>query len=187
MSAFDNTLDGRNPEIGKEAHEADLFNLEQKGSKTPCSSGCCAEEDGYKRLILAELERRRLKVGWLESKTRMSRTNLNRIIRGNYRLTDELRHKCFEALELDPHQAYITVAMMGDVKAYHHPTTHFIAQNLRAVQQDVCDARKGKITDFFKPAIINQAAKRGVDSILAHQERIEEQHREFIRNSASLT
>ena len=42
MSAFDNSLDGRNAEIGKEAHEADLFNLEQKGSKTPCSSGCCA-------------------------------------------------------------------------------------------------------------------------------------------------
>ncbi|WP_424537674.1 hypothetical protein [Sphingorhabdus sp.] len=187
MSAINNSLDGGTTAKLAAHSDGDLFNLSQRQAKTPCSHGCCAEEDGYKRLILKELDRRKVKIGWLEPKTKVSRSNLNRILRGNYRLNDELRHKCFVALSIDPHQAYITVAMLGDVDAYHSPETHFIAQNLIAVQQDVCDARRGKITGFFKPAIITQAAKNGVDSILNHQKAIEEKEHEFIGSSASFS
>lgn len=172
MSFLDTRPEGRKDTIDMENTAADLFEHDATQSRTPCRVGCCAEEDGYKRLILAELNRRGLNVGWLEPKTKMSRSNLNRTIRGNYRLSDELRHKIFEALQIDPHQAYITVAMLGDIKEYHSPEAHLLAQNLRAVQKDVCNARKGRITDFFKPAIINQAAIIGVNSIFAHQEKI---------------
>lgn len=180
MPAFDNSHEGRHNDSDAGNASTDLFDIETMQNQNRCSSGCCAEEDGYKRLILAELNRQKMNVSDLEPHTRMTRSTLNRTIRGNYRLSDELRHKCFDALGIDRHQAYITVAMLRDVKKYHSPEAHFLAQNLRAVQEDVCNARKGAITDFFRPAIIDQAAKLGVKSILDHQEKIRAEERVFL-------
>lgn len=172
--------EGRSPLGNTNQESLELFIPIAESQLQKCGSRCIAEEDGYKRLILSELHRQQRKVSSLEPATRITRSSLNRILRGASRLTDELRHQCFEELEIDQHQAYVAIAMMGDPKAYNNPATHFIAQILRAVQEDVCYARQGRITEFFKPRLIKQAAKNGVDTFFAHIEQIEEKNRSFI-------
>lgn len=133
---------------------------------------CCWEEHGYRTLINNELKRQERPITFLVQPLGRSRSYVSRVLSGQNKLTQELREKAFVALGIDPIRANISVAWLRDVGLYHAMEVRHISDYFREYLVEVISARQGCIKLAVKPAILREAAKRTIDTIMKHQERV---------------
>ncbi|MEQ1518271.1 MAG: hypothetical protein ABL931_17460 [Usitatibacteraceae bacterium] len=132
----------------------------------------CWEEHGYRTLINHELKRQDRPISFLVIPLGRSRSYVSRVLSGQNKLTQELREKAFVALEIDPIRANISVAWLKDVGLYHAMDVRHISDYFREYLVEVISVRQGCIKLAVKPAILREAARRTVDTIMKHQERV---------------
>lgn len=133
---------------------------------------CCWEEDGYRELINCELKRQERPIAYLVSPWGRSRSYVGRVLSGKNKLTQDLREKAFAALGIDPIRANIAVAWMRDVTLYHAMEIQHTSDYFREYLQEITSVRQGCIQLVVKPAILREAAKRTIDTLVRHQERV---------------
>lgn len=133
---------------------------------------CCWEEDGYRELINSELKRQDRPITFLVGPLGRSRSYVGRVLSGKNKLTQQLRDKAFSALEIDPIRANIAVAWIGDVASYHALETQHMSDYFREYLEEITSVRQGCIQLLMKPAILREAAKRTIDTLVLHQERV---------------
>jgi hypothetical protein len=184
MAALDNDYPSRRREASLGDTSSDETPIISNSSRETCQTGCCAEEASYKKLISAEMKKQKVSFHQLQGTTGKHRSTIARIINGETLLTEEVRIACFLRLSIDQHQAYICVALLRDIDAYHSPEADLLAENLKAMHIDICNMRQGTIRKKYKRAIIKTAAKVTVDAIIQHQDTIDRKEREFIESHA---
>ena len=132
----------------------------------------CWEEHGYRTLINHELKRLERPITFLVKPLGRSRSYVSRVLSGQNKLTQELRERSFTALGIDPIRANIAVAWLRDVGRYHAMEVQHISDYFREYLVEVISVRQGCIKLAVKPAILREAAKRTIDTIMKHQERV---------------
>lgn len=132
----------------------------------------CWEEHGYRTLINNELKRQERPISFLVKPLCRSRSYVSRVLSGQNKLTQELREKAFVALGIDPIRANISIAWLRDVSLYHAMDVRHISDYFREYLVEVISVRQGCIKLAVKPAILREAAKRTIDTIMKHQERV---------------
>lgn len=140
----------------------------------------CWEEHGYRTLINHELKRQDRPITFLVKPLGRSRSYVSRVLSGQNKLTQELREKAFAALEIDPIRANISVAWLRDVGLYHAMDVRHISDYFREYLVEVISVRQGCIKLAVKPAILREAAKRTIDTIMKHQERVFENETQLL-------
>lgn len=133
---------------------------------------CCWEEHGYRSLINSELQRQSRPISFLVGPLGRSRSYVSRVLSGQNKLTQELREKAFSALGIDPIRANIAVAWLHDVSLYDAMEIRHTSDYFREYLEEITSVRQGCIKLVVKPAILREAAKRTIDTIVRHQERV---------------
>ena len=136
------------------------------------SIDCCWEEEGYRQLINNELKRQDRPITYLVEPLGRSRSYVGRVLSGKNKLTQHLREKAFTALGIDPIRANIAVAWLRDVTLYHAMEIQHTSDYFREYLEEITSVRNGCIRMAVKPAVLREAARRTIDTILQHQERV---------------
>jgi hypothetical protein len=143
------------------------FMLDESGS-----IDCCWEEQGYRALINSELKRQERPITFLVGPLGRSRSYVGRVLSGKNKLTQQLREKAFAALGIDPIRANIAVAWLRDVSLYHAMEIQHTSDYFREYLEEITSVRNGCIRMTVKPAVLREAAKRTIDAIMQHQDRV---------------
>lgn len=133
---------------------------------------CCWEEQGYRQLINNELKRQERPITFLVEPLERSRSYVGRVLSGKNKLTQQLREKAFAALGIDPIRANIAVAWLRDVNLYHAIEIQHTSDYFREYLEEITSVRNGCIRMSVKRAVLREAARRTIDTIVQHQERV---------------
>lgn len=147
--------------------QAPLFDLDRS-----CRTCCASEEENYKQLILDELARQHMPVTALAVALGKTRQGLQKILKGSCRLTDDVRDQIFRILGIDRTRAIMSVALFRETNLYHEHGLYISAESFKSTYHNIVICRAGGIHVELRASIIHEAATRGYDALLVHQERV---------------
>ena len=130
------------------------------------------EQDRYKLLIIEQAAKQALPLGHLADRIGAGRSRLHKVLRNGAALSDELRDRLFDALELDPVRAKFCVVFLHNQTAYDDPSISVVCEAMKGFCSEVLSCRRGELHVSIRPQLIHEALGRTYEMLLKHQERV---------------
>ena len=130
------------------------------------------EQDRYKLLIIEQAAKQGMPLGHLADRICVNRPRLHKILRKGAALSDELRDRLFDALEIDPVRAKFCVVFLHNQTAYDDPSISVVCEEMKGFCCEVLSCRRGELHVSIRPQLIHEALGRTYEMLLKHQQRV---------------